>query len=781
MKKNIKALLVLVAVLSLALCVAVTAIAQETPNYTGSVSEAKALLDSAKPLPLRQAALVLDELAEYLEVNPINPADSGYDAFIEEYAGFAIDTALYYYYDLVESCDGTAQRGVGLNRYKAFVKRHPVMKESAEYEMFLGVYNAYLAEHAEARQEERDKVADHINLDEYGYTTVIDLGYDDGKTGFGATQIRPEGSETAKVGLDSGADGSNKYITLRHDGNESGQCYFGYRPTGATDGFVVEFDITTFGELPDVKTAFETGSINHPGGSKKYPKYLEIYANGDIVTADGEVVLENAIVKGEWLHIAIAFDPAEYTYTLFVEDELIHTYSAKVEGYGFVPEMIRVGSNNTKGELSFDNMLIYYGTTIRDRNKLKEMSNDEAFLYYTKYLADETNNAGSRKTAYDSAGALVGKYWKSGANGAAGQYLTEDAELCSAVDKYLAFDYDAVYEMYLWLNLDRYEYLANLLFSYERKPSTLISRQSASAAITTFIGKITTKTGVVDIPVDYECYKEIQKRVNEANELIEKDVNINTFVQKMHRFGEANTIIALERYYSAAKELVDEGIDLSVLDKAGYDSFAEAYEKYLLAKDTLDAEFKNYYSEVIIGCVDMIKAYDTEDEWLENYDYINGYLLIIREILAENGKEYNPSYKGLSEALRLYNPINDYFYNNLQEQHAGVLTEMLDKYVASPSYAERLGVCSYIKSYLGSNDVQMDHELIAPLIVRYELYNEELLTQESNYAATLIQNSYYFINIVNDMLTMSTYSEIKPLYDEAYALYFALDASVPNA
>ena len=74
-----------------------------------------------------------------------------------------------------------------------------------------------------------------------------------------------------------------------------------------------------------------------------------------------------------------------------------------------------------------------------------------------------------------------------------------------------------------------------------------------------------------------------------------------------------------------------------------------------------------------------------------------------------------------------------------------------------------------------------DNELIEPLLIRYELYCEEVEREESLYAETLVQNSIYFINIVNDMMTLNSYAEMKPLFDEAYALYFALDASVPGA
>jgi hypothetical protein len=287
--------------------------------------------------------------------------------------------------------------------------------------------------------------------------------------------------------------------------------------------------------------------------------------------------------------------------------------------------------------------------------------------------------------------------------------------------------------------------------------------------------------GNVDILANDE-YKECTRKVADATTAVEADEVIAEFNNKMARFATSTTVVALERHYNAARKLVEEGLDVAVLSgpyAANYTEFAKAYADYLEADEQLAAALMDNNSQIIIGCVDLIDEYTTVDEWNANYDLIEDYLLTIRKILKEDN--YNKDFVGLASAMETYDVINTYFYHQLQLDHAEVLETMLEKYAATDSYAERMGVCAYIEAFLSSNDIDYSSEVIKPLIVRYNTYSDEVLGQKELYGQVLIQNAYYFINLVDTLTTKIGYSEIKPVLDEAYVLYFAIDASVEGA
>ena len=62
-----------------------------------------------------------------------------------------------------------------------------------------------------------------------------------------------------------------------------------------------------------------------------------------------------------------------------------------------------------------------------------------------------------------------------------------------------------------------------------------------------------------------------------------------------------------------------------------------------------------------------------------------------------------------------------------------------------------------------------------------ETSRSELQLREEDYAKILVQNSVYFINIVENMRTAVDYAEKKSYYNKASEYYFNIDITVPGA
>ena len=129
-------------------------------------------------------------------------------------------------------------------------------------------------------------------------------------------------------------------------------------------------------------------------------------------------------------------------------------------------------------------------------------------------------------------------------------------------------------------------------------------------------------------------------------------------------------------------------------------------------------------------------------------------------------------------------------------QHITTIQEQLDKYVATEAYINKVGVCAIVKEYLGENDIAVYNTNMTPevaaavadeieklnqLIIIYNVYNDELVLQENDYKAVLEQNTYYFINTVNNMSAVLNYADLKPLFDKATGYYYNIDSDGEEA
>lgn len=618
-------------------------------------------------------------------------------------------------------------------------------------------------------------------------------------------------------------------LGIGKEANGNKYMFTGYAPTDSSDkntyiqkslssyspdnGYVMEFDITTLDNIPESGFKVEAGGFNMFDGRGFPPFFLSISANGDLIIGDApnasdqnkSVAIPNAIVPGQWLHIAIVFDNSEFTYTLIVEGQKFQPTSAKYKGQSFdlSEGVIRFGTGNAvTGSVAVDNFTLYSGKGYRNPNKFVNMTDDEKFIYYAAYLSRESQDVNGKNYAYEAATALLSQYWTwTDEEAGVGDYTDKalaDANLKAAVDNYLAFDLEELLVVVRADNLNSFINQVTALDAIERNLTTINDRTTKILEIEAFslkyaslIDKTLDSDG--DGVTDYDTYNKIVAQVSKERLF---DQNAILFIRHMNRFKQVTVLNSMQRYYERAKAIItseDESgrIDMDLLrnedhpDRANFPELIEAYETYLAAYDIIDNMTKLDNSSKIVDCMEFIRVYTTEEEWLANYDYINKYINIVKDTIfgreLDGGLLYDPDYENVGEAVELFHTVYDFFYNVKQEEHINYIGEIIDLIASTEAYIEKMGLVAMIDRYVASNDLDYNDERIVSLMNALETSRSELQLREEDYAKILVQNSVYFINIVENMRTAVDYAEKKSYYNKASEYYFNIDITVPGA
>jgi len=600
------------------------------------------------------------------------------------------------------------------------------------------------------------------------------------------------------VSKESGMDGDNHYFTVRYRAvNSSGGGLASYVTFGLADttkSVVFEFDITTFDKLPEKGFIFQISTSKVAGGSV-IPTWLQVDANGNISHAGwdaskGENYLEAGIVPGEWTKLAFVFDiNDQQNMDVYIDGVYLLTTTAhRLDNAGdFNLANPRMGNMASKtGEFSIDNVRFYYGTAPRDDDYIKNLSDAEKFLFYVDYYTDTKKSAKDVELAYTEATKLVSKFGKKGDDGTVIPNEGVSDEIYAALVTYFTTPLDAVLNGKKEANLKTFVSLVEAVEEIKPSLSSTSSRKSKLEAVERLL---TANTGYIldDAEGVYYAKSEIY---NTLLERYNQDVKMISFIDYMNRFENSTTSAAKKKHLASAESYLPISLDLFnpehpdykfyEAEKASYDTFKAAYDMYVKESDNLiNGALRLENSKKLVGFINYIAEYDTEEEWIANYELLANYTSVIRGIL--NSGFYDETYAGLAQALAVFEPVNDYFYADLQLVHIEFLTEQLAAFSASTSFVEKNGISAHIERYIVANDLDESNAQVAELLGQHEACKAELDVQKDSYPNQLKANTTYFINYATKLDTAITYKDKKAIYEEAYYYYFAINVGSEEA
>jgi DNA-directed RNA polymerase subunit RPC12/RpoP len=267
---------------------------------------------------------------------------------------------------------------------------------------------------------------------------------------------------------------------------------------------------------------------------------------------------------------------------------------------------------------------------------------------------------------------------------------------------------------------------------------------------------LTSMTKYLEVINSY--YETLNLAAAENTELAEKDPTTSELIRAILSDDPKVTAIlpqiTLDGYYKVY-------IPARTYEQLRYENSAKAIdciafiEKLITNKDELTEEA---YYQALLAKVDT------------DFDIVEPYVTTMRKIIVSG--IYDSSMAGMKEALAIFEVLNSPVYEILQTAHLEVIKSQLDKYNLATSYIEKLGICTYLENYILTNDVDTDRALCAQYVHLLEVYKAELESYKSDYDAILAANTQSFIGIVEKMGAYVTYSELKPLYDEAINKYY---------
>ena len=791
--KNLKKILILVLlVCALAVGLVIGAFAED---YTGTIEELNAKVDGLQGNSTSLSSF--DSVAAYLAT--VDPASDGYSEAVAALNAKAL-LAARAYLDLVasETVESTARNQIALNNFNALIKLDVFDTESAEYAALMADAEARIKLQEDAKEANRQAMLAEATLESYGYATMYNTDFSDGKNPFptlgnpGSSIVSTDGKLT--INYDRNSAATNTYV--------QGSYVSGF----TSKGVVIDFDFATFGNFVggngfhleggghealgdgDTSKVSEKWSSGLP---KIYASYFKIEANGNLRGADNssdgaKVFIQNTITKGEWLHYTIIFNNENFTYSLYCEYEHIATYSAKVHGFHYNLSAIRFAGSTNSGEWSIDNLQVYQGTALRELGMFDRMTNEEKFVYYANYYTnDASTDILGRYTAQKSVDELIGLYSDEEGNFKPfeqGELSTEEyeallAKVQTAYEKVAGFDNSGFINHLKESNRDIFIGYVNdaAAITRELNSANIETRKKAVSKIEEFI---LSTDGIVD---DNDAYKAAFNVYAEIQRQRYADENTLVFNKYMEVYSKIETLTALRKYYKLAYAIFNDAsypLDPADTELPGFEAFAAAYELYSHAEARIESVERDQNSKKIISCYEIVSVYAPE-VWEENYDFINPYVVMIRQTIKDD--YFNYDHEGIDETIAAFAPMDEFFYGLLQEVHIAEITARLDYVYNNDAYIEKMGTLSYITRYLENNDIDRTRPEMATLITNYQTALEELEFRREDYETVLDQNASYFVALVEKMRISNDFNEKRELHAMASGFYFAINANYPGA
>ncbi len=675
-------------------------------------------------------------------------------------------------------------------RSNAYKKLNSYVKKYGVAETTLG-YDNLIAEVNAAREDYADKVAlakklldAEAPIAEHelngGYTYKTD--FNDGKS------MTFTGADKGP----GGATGTYAQIIDRDEGGKALELIYGSYPSAYIQpaglktslGLVMEFDVSTDKVIKQLN--FFTNANGHTTGEKVTTQLMRILNNKVHPMNNGAQQAaifggKEIIVPGEWTHFTLIYNPEGPSMKLYIDYEFAAEWGVKNTKDTYTLNMVRIRAGVTDTVVRFDEFDFYQGTAYRDRETFENMTNEEKFAYFVNQACNENRSTTDRLYAYDNAKNL--------------RAVCDQSLITESLEKFDAIDVEN--------DIKYYAKLANLntLVSYcdaIKALGTITTANVSEAADLVEEIQLFISDNSSNIDQTSDGFKTVIEYIEEVNANISRVDILSEYISALRRFERAITLAAKTRHYETAKSCYENGefhlesvrallvsdpdyISFEALINSGIESdspdYKTVFEYYEGALASIGTQETWENSKRIIDCMRFIlelESYaDTEEFWNANYEFIDKYITIVRDVLKSGN--YSTVYPDLDKAIEKYSVINEYFYEKLQEEHIAAIAPQLEKYPTTNSYIEKLGICTFVENYIASNDIDMNNETLKTYILMTEVYKKELVVHQKEYAALLEQNTVYFISLVDKMLSYVDYKDVKPLYDEASACYYEMN------
>lgn len=554
-------------------------------------------------------------------------------------------------------------------------------------------------------------------------------------------------------------------------------------------GVVIEFDITTFGTLPGMSS--ENGSYAFPIAGTNGVSYFSIDANGgvtctDVVSGD-KYTRENVIGRGGWSHISLVYRPDCYM-TLYVDYVEIGTYRSgsvyATQPYEtYVMGSWRLGTTNAVNkEFSLDNFVLYTGTSVRD--PYEEISAEQRMILMADALkAGATVSSSVAKTSYDYVSANIISFFNDGnANGVLdeGECLLSQsdalyAEMTAAIENYLDFiradaggssRYTALLQKIKDDNEAEYYALIKTARDQERRPSTLSYRSALLLSAQSFLDRADVRDNItmgtkyqqaVAWRADIEAEMEIETWADEYTKAIGDFFALEQPTEIVNRYSMLCDL-------TATLEANADYVALLALD--GYlDTYGAAYERFKNEAEAMVSDVQQISNAQQFIALMKYAASFAEDTWEANFKILDEIITTARALYNAEGK-IDKYYTGFAAAEATYNKMNPYFYGALQDRHEQYLSVLLERYEASNSFSERVGICASAQSYIANNDIDGSRESLATLVEAFREHSANVRSEEAEYVEFIKGNVERFLKLVIALSAADDYNEIVELLAE---------------
>ena len=511
-------------------------------------------------------------------------------------------------------------------------------------------------------------------------------------------------------------------------------------------------------------------------------------ANGKSCAAG--YTLKDVVVPGKWTNVIMTINDTDVA--VYIDYELVYTStftSSPVVGF----QGLRVQANGDGGTgastgYGIRNCVVYQGDSPRALDRFKNMTSKDKFIYFCDFLTKSGTTVPAQMYAYSQVGYLLPEFFTvdEGFEGShidengelvGGTVRTEDENIIKAIKQYYGYDYDGAIGKYKTENTAKYSELVDALENIDRRYNTIETRETAISDINKFVADYSDSDGVIQyLDEDSSVYEAAKAKYNRAVKHLENDKRSFKFVENMEYFNNATVYKKKLQYYEKAIEVLNSGVIDETITAAGETRLDNAYAIYDGAPRTLEKMVYVANSKLLVMYIEYTQSYDTAESWVENYDLLSYPLGKAREII-KTGK-YDPDYvedgKSLASLLVWYDTINSYFYDKLQEEHIAYIKKLQERYTASDSYMEKLGICSEIERYVASADLDLDNSELKLLLDKNEEYLAEIDGLEAPYIQQRNKKTELFVAVIKKLDVAEGYNEIKELLDEAVSYYYTM-------